>query len=47
MRALKKILIFGAMHAASRSDAKLKLEDLAQGYADVMEKAGRANPLLP
>ena len=45
MRALKKILIFGAMHAASRSDAKLNLEDLAIGYADIMEKAGQANPL--
>lgn len=48
MRALKFCLIYAAMHAASRPNPILTLDDLARGYEDATGVAeGRANPLRP
>lgn len=45
MRALKKILVFGAMYAANREPGRLSPEDLTRGYDDIMTHPTGLNPL--
>lgn len=45
LRALKRLLMYAAMHAADRPEKEMNLEDLARGYEDANGHApGRANP---
>lgn len=45
LRALKKLLMYACMHAATRTDMKITVEDLALGYDDANgHSPGRTNP---